>query len=87
MCFVLQWIGITLSGVGDYEGNKKKINDAYVIKEEFEVKTSIFSSIITQIYGNIIQSKPGTSVWRCVILQVFCYTLIFLAILHLQTLP
>lgn len=31
-----KWIGITLSGVGDYEGNKKKINDAYVIKEEFE---------------------------------------------------
>ncbi|XP_072013934.1 regulator of microtubule dynamics protein 1-like [Amphiura filiformis] len=34
--FAHKWIGITLSGIGDYEGNKKKINDAYVIKAEFE---------------------------------------------------
>ena len=37
MLFFIQWVGITLSGVGDYEGNKKKIADAYEIKKSFEV--------------------------------------------------
>ena len=36
----LQWVGISLSGVGDYEGNKKKIADAYEIKKSFEVSLS-----------------------------------------------
>ncbi|XP_072013045.1 regulator of microtubule dynamics protein 1-like [Amphiura filiformis] len=31
-----KWVGITLSDVGDYEGTKKKINDSYVIKDEFQ---------------------------------------------------
>ncbi|XP_062501305.1 regulator of microtubule dynamics protein 1-like [Corticium candelabrum] len=30
-----QWCGISLSDVGDYEGSKAKINDAYRIREHF----------------------------------------------------
>ena len=36
---MFQWKGILLSDVGDYEGSKKKIQNAYIIRDEF-VKAS-----------------------------------------------
>ena len=39
MCLpFLQWYAIALSNVGDYEGNKAKLQNAYTMKEHFEVK-------------------------------------------------
>lgn len=35
--FELQWYGICLSDVGDFEGIKTKIGNAFVIKEHFQV--------------------------------------------------
>lgn len=35
--FELQWYGICLSDVGDFEGIKTKIGNAIIIKEHFEV--------------------------------------------------
>lgn len=35
--FELQWYAICLSDVGDYEGIKVKIGNAFIIKEHFEV--------------------------------------------------
>lgn len=32
-----KWYAITLSDLGDYEGTKMKISNAYIIKEHFEV--------------------------------------------------
>lgn len=37
LLFELQWYGICLSDVGDYEGIKTKIGNAIVIKEHFQV--------------------------------------------------
>lgn len=34
----LQWYAIALSNVGDYEGNKAKLQNAYTMKEHFEVE-------------------------------------------------
>lgn len=37
LSFELQWYGICLSDVGDFEGIKTKIGNAYIIKEHFQV--------------------------------------------------
>lgn len=36
---IIQWFGIALSEVGDYEGTKAKILNAYIIREHFMVLT------------------------------------------------
>ena len=37
-CSLTQWYAIGLSIVGDYEGSKAKLQNAYTMKEHFEVR-------------------------------------------------
>ena len=45
-----------------------------------------WSDTVVFLWTEAFSQKAESSVWRCIILRVFCYTLILLAILHLQTL-
>ena len=39
VCRLQQWYAIALSNVGDYEGTKAKLQNAYIMKEHFEVRS------------------------------------------------
>lgn len=41
LCYLTQWYAIGLSIVGDYEGSKAKLQNAYIMKEHFEVRIEV----------------------------------------------
>lgn len=41
LIYFQQWYAIGLSNVGDYEGNKAKLQNAYTMKEHFEVRFNL----------------------------------------------
>ena len=57
----LQWYAIALSNVGDYEGNKAKLQNAYTMKEHFEVGIiSLTDTFIDRAsYYKILELTPG----------------------------
>ena len=57
----LQWYAIALSNVGDYEGNKAKLQNAYTMKEHFEVGIiSLTDTFIERAsYYKILELTPG----------------------------
>lgn len=75
LCYLTQWYAIALSIVGDYEGQKAKLQNAYVMKEHFEVSAEVVNNVFITYHFLALVFYPSYlagQTYNFVTLQ--CYT-------------